>query len=85
MEYRLTESGRRADIKQGIAAQVVEYMKTEGNAVVNESKLEIDLNLPEARAILNKLVQAGYLSVQEESEGGGFGRGRLRSPRIKSL
>ena len=66
MEYRLTEKGRKAEIKPNMAGKILEHMRT-GQGVVNASQIEYDLDIPEARAILDKLVDAGYLGKAEET------------------
>jgi len=69
MEYRLTTSGESAPIKDNKAGEVIKFLKDlpYGEAA-NSAQLEYTLDMPEAKQILEKLVEAGYVHKEEEYE-----------------
>jgi hypothetical protein len=71
MEYRLTSKGQGAEIKPTPMGKILEFMK-EGHGVVNPSEVEYELSMPDAKPYLDKLVNAGYLSKEEEHRNAGF-------------
>jgi len=66
MEYRLTHRGRTADIRPTPAGKVLDYLQN-GHGVVNPHEVNYELQMDNSQDTLDKLVKAGYLSKEEES------------------
>lgn len=78
MEYRMTEKARSRNIEDQPLAnakmnQVLLFMKGENHGVINPDEISAELGVEDAKATLDSMVKAGFLSKEEEESEPEFG------------